>query len=48
MQNTSRKHSALESFFKEVAEIASTALVSQGGLPVNILELSTPLQKGLT
>ena len=48
MQNTSRKHSALESFFKEVAEIVSTALVSQGGLPVNILELSVLLQEGLT
>ena len=49
MQNPSRKYLLYVGvLFKEIAEINSTALVSQGGLPVNILELSALLQEDLT
>ena len=34
--------------FKEIAEINATALVRQGGLAVNILELLALLQESLT
>ena len=51
VQNPCRKHSALESFFNEIAEINFRPLVKKGlhqwGLPVNVLKLSAFLQEGL-